>query len=93
MGNTKNIIDGLKSAGSGGWNAIKTIADFLYYLMHPGLIVQALWHYTVIYSFWICMFVALISAILYGLGFKKCAKYVPTSIAIYTLIKMLACAF
>lgn len=75
------------------WQAIKTIGKFLNYLIHPGLVLKALWKYTIIYSFWICMFVALISMVLYALGFKKYAKYVPGSIAIYTLIKMIASGF
>jgi len=93
MANVKEIIDGLKTAGTTGWDSIKTIADFLNYLMHPSLILKGLWYYTQLYSFWICLFIALISLILYILGFKKFAKYVPASVAIYTLIKMIASAF
>lgn len=88
-----SVIEGLKTAGGDGWSAIKTIASFLNYLMHPGLIFQGLWQFIVMYSFWICMFIALISLILYSFGFRKFAKYVPFSISIYVLIKMLVGAF
>ena len=93
MGNIKEIIEGVQSVGGEGWEAIKTIGKFLYYLMHPGLIFAGLWKYTVIYSFWVCMFVAMISVILYALGYKKFAKYVPTSVVVYTLIKALSSVF
>jgi len=74
-------------------NSIDTIGKFLNYVMHPSLILKGLWNYTVIYSFWVCMFTALIAIIMYALGFKKYAKYAPASIAIYTFIRMLASAF
>lgn len=93
MGNVKEIIEGVKAIGTDGWKSIKTIANFLNYLMHPSLIIEALWNYTQVYAFWICLFIALLSAVMYTLGFKKFAKYIPCSMAIYTLIKMLGSAF
>jgi hypothetical protein len=93
MNNISNVLDGLKSAGNDGWNAIKTIAEFLNYLMHPGMIFRSLWNFIVLYSYWICLFVALISLVLYSLGFKRFAKYLPASVSIYVLIKMLAGVF
>lgn len=83
----------LKITGAEEFDAIKSIGKFVHYLMHPALIFKGLWEYTVIYSFWICLFVAMIAAIFYALGFKKCAKYVPGSMALYTLIRMLGSAF
>ncbi|WP_238886361.1 hypothetical protein [Clostridium sp. YIM B02551] len=93
MNSIKEIVDLAKGIGSDGWNTLKTIAKFLNYLMHPKLIIQALWHFIDIYSFWICLAVALVCIILYGLGYKKFAKYVPTSMAIYSLIKVIGSAF
>ncbi|MBZ9633104.1 hypothetical protein [Clostridium sp. FP1] len=92
MNNITELVKGLKDVGVGGWDAIKSIGKFLNFLMHPSLIIKALWDYTLIYSFWICLFVAMLAAIFYALGFKKCAKYIPGSIAVYTLIKMLGSA-
>lgn len=89
----KNFGESIKGIGEDSWKAIKTIGDFLYYLMHPSLIFQGLWYYTKIYAFWICLFVALISIVLYALGFKKFAKYAPASISIYLLIEMIGSAF
>jgi len=83
MGNVRTILD---TTG----NALKNIGDVAFYLLHPGMIFQALWNYTVLYSFWVCMLVAIISLMLYGFGFKKCAKYAPTSIALYSLIRVLS---
>jgi len=93
MNNITSLVDGIKNVGVGGWNSLKTIADFLNYLMHPGLIVSALWSYTQVYAFWICLLVAMLCAVFYSLGFKKCGKFVPASMAIFTLIKMIGSAF
>lgn len=92
MGSIKGLIEGVKDVGVGGWNSIKTIADFFFYLMHPGMILQALWKYTVIYSYWVCLVVALLSIIFYVLGNKKAAKFIPGSFAIYALIKAISVA-
>ena len=72
--------------------SIKNIGTMAMYITHPGMILLAAWNFTVSISFWLFMFTCLISLILYGLGNKKCAKYVPTSIALYTLISMIASA-
>jgi len=93
MNNIKDIVEGIQSIGGDGWEAIKNIGKFLNYLMHPSLIFAGLWHYTVIYSLWVCMFVALVSVVLYALGYKKLAKYAPTSVIVYTLIKAISSAF
>ena len=93
MNNIQGLIEGLKGAGTDGWNAVKTIANFLNYITHPSLIIKALWNFTEIYSFWICLSVAMLSAIFYAIGFKKCAKYIPASFAVFTLIKMIGSAF
>ena len=92
MGNVKDLIIGVKDASVEGWNSIKTISDFLFYVMHPGMILQALWKYTVIYSYWVCLLVALLSIIFYVLGNKKAAKFIPGSFAIYALIKAISVA-
>lgn len=86
----KGFTKAIKDISGDCWDALKTIAKFLNYLMHPSLIFKGLWYYTQLYSFWICLFIALISAILYGFGFKKFGKYVPFSLAIYSLIRMIA---
>jgi hypothetical protein len=92
MNNIKAFVDGVKSIGNDGWNSLKTIADFLNYLMHPSLVISALWKYTQIYAFWICLLVAIISIICYSFGFKKFAKYVPASLAVYSFIKFIGSA-
>lgn len=62
-------------------------------LLNPSLIFKGLWDYTVAYSFWVCLLVALLAAVFYALGFKKCAKFVPGSMVVYSLIRMIASAF
>lgn len=93
MNNIENLLVGIKDIGVDGWNAIKTIGEFLNYLMHPGLIFSALWEYTQLYAFWICLLVAIISLLLYSFGFKKFAKYAPVSMAAYSFIKFIGSAF
>ena len=92
MNNITSLISTVKGASVDGWDSLKTIASFLNYIIHPSLAVHALWQYTVIYSFWICLFVAMFSMVFYTLGFKKCAKFIPGAMAFYTLIKMIASA-
>ena len=72
--------------------ALQNIGTIAKFLVTPGLIFQGLWNYTVIYSYWICMLTAMVCAIFYCFGFKKLAKYVPGSFAVYALIKMIASA-
>lgn len=93
MNNITELLKGVKDIGAGGWEAIKNIGDFLYFLMHPSLIIKALWNFTVVYSFWICLFVALFCTIFYALGFKKLGKFVPASLVVYSFIKTIASAF
>jgi hypothetical protein len=71
------------------WESLKTIGHFINFLIHPSLIFQSMWNFTVIYSYWILLAIAMLSSIFYVLGFKKCAKYIPGSIALYVLIQML----
>lgn len=92
MNNIVELLKGAKDIGVDGWNAIKTIGTFLNYLMHPSWIIALLWKYTQVYAFWICLFVALASMIMYGFGFKKFAKYVPFSLAAYSFIKYVGSA-
>lgn len=93
MNNITSLVEGVKDIGAGGWDALKTIAKFFNYVMHPGLAIHALWNYTLAYAFWICLLVAMISMIFYALGFKKCAKWIPGSFAIYTLIRVIGGTF
>ena len=93
MNKITTLIDGVKSLGSDGMNSLKTISTFFNYLMHPSLVVNALWQYTLVYSFWICLLVAMLCAVFYALGFKKCGKFIPASMAIYTLILTIGSAF
>ena len=83
-----NITNILASTG----DSLKYIGTVAKYLLYPGMIFQGLWNYTLVYSYWVCMFVALFSAIFYCFGFKKLAKYVPGSMAFYALIKMIGSA-
>jgi|GEM_PF-7026593 len=93
MNNITALVEGTKNIGVAGWDSLKTIAKFLNYLMHPSMIISALWEYTQAYAFWVCLFVALGSMLMYGFGFKKFAKYVPFSLAIYSFIKYIGSAF
>ena len=93
MNNITELVNGIKNVGTGGWDSLKTIASFLNYVMHPNLIVSALWDYTQAYAFWICMLVSMFCAIFYAFGFKKCFKWIPASIAIFTLIKYIGSVF
>jgi len=72
--------------------SLKNISTVAMYLLHPGMIFQALWNYTVIYSYWVFLIIALLACVFYALGFKKCAKYIPASAAVYILIKAIAVA-
>ena len=93
MNNITNLIDGVKNVTASGWDSLKTIADFLNFIIHPSLIIQALWNFTETYAFWVCLLIAILAAVFYALGFKKFAKYIPGSMAVFTLIKMLGSAF
>jgi len=85
-------MNNLSSIVSSTGDSIKNIGTLAMYLTHPGMIFQSLWNYTLIYSYWVFMFIALFSAIFYCFGFKKLAKYVPGSLAAYAFIKMLGSA-
>lgn len=39
------------------------------------------------YSYWLCLFVAIISTILYVAGLKKAGKYVPVTMVVYFLLE------
>ncbi len=39
------------------------------------------------FSYWICLFIAIISTILYVAGLKKAGKYVSVSMVIYFLLE------
>jgi len=93
MNNITDLVSVIKNAGVGGWDSLKTIATFLNFIIHPSLIIKSLWAFTEVYSFWICLFVALGSMLMFGFGFKKFAKFVPFSIALYSFIKYIGSAF
>jgi len=93
MNKLTDILEGIKSVGVDGLDSLKTIAHFLNYVMHPGLVIQALWNYTQAYAFWVCLLVCLLAAIAYGLGFKKFAKWIPGSVLIFSFIKAIGGAF
>jgi len=93
MEDIKAIIEFTRDIGVDGWNALKTIGTFLNYLLHPSLIIKALWTYTNIYAYWVCLFIAIFALILNGIGYKKFTKFIPGSIAIYSLIKLIGSVF
>jgi len=93
MNKINALVEVVKGVGADGLDSLKTIAKFLNYVMHPGLVIHALWEYTQAYAFWVCLLIALLAAIAYGLGFKKCAKWIPGSIVIYSFIKAIGGAF
>ena len=79
------------------WGAIgdslKNISNFLDYLMHPAKILMAIWSMTVNVSYVVCLFICIGSIFLYIFGHKKQAKWIPTSIGIYTLIQAIGSVF
>lgn len=93
MNNITGLLEGIKNVSSAGWESLKTIADFLNFIIHPSLVVHALWNFTQVYAFWICLLVAMLAAVFYALGFKRFAKWIPGSMAVFTLLKMLGSAF
>lgn len=93
MNNITGLLEGIKDIGVDSWVALQSIGRFLNYIMHPSSIISALWQFTLAYAFWICLFVALLSAVFTVFGFKKCFKYIPFSMSIYTLIRMIGSAF
>lgn len=87
------LVETIKDTGTGMTDSLKTIASFLNYVLHPGLAIHALWNFIAAYAFWICLIMCLLATVFYALGFKKCAKWIPGSIAIFTLIKTIGGAF
>jgi len=72
---------------------MNNIENFFKYVMHPSLIISGVWNTVQIYSFWVLLFMAIGSILMYGFGFKKFAKYVPFSMAAYSFIKFIGSAF
>jgi hypothetical protein len=66
---------------------LRTIADFISYIIHPTKILWLFWHWTVGISYFICLFLCLGAVLLYIFGFKKYSKVAPISIALYVLIQ------
>lgn len=87
MNNITALVDTVKNAGTSGWNSLKTIATFLNYVMHPSLVINALWGFTQAYAFWICLLIAMICALLSAVGCKKLTKFIPVSAIVYAIIK------
>jgi len=71
---------------------MSNIENFCKYVMHPGLIASAAWSSLQLYSFWICLFVAILSVLMFGFGFKKFGKWVPFSMVVYGFIKFIGSA-
>lgn len=44
-------------------------------------------------SYWICLFIAMFSIILYIIGFKKCGKVITLSLLIYVFCESMRNAF
>jgi len=72
---------------------MNNIENFFKYVMHPGLIASAAWSSLQLYSFWVCLFIAILSMLMFGFGFKKFGKWVPFSMVIYGFIKFVGSAF
>lgn len=66
---------------------LKTIAKFLDYIMHPGKILFFILNWTIEWSYFLCLIVALAAFILYILGDKGKLKYIPISITVYILLQ------
>lgn len=66
---------------------LKTIAKFLDYIMHPGKVLFLILNWTIEWSYFLCLIVALAAFILYMLGDKKKLKYIPISITLYILLQ------
>lgn len=73
--------------------SLKNISNFLDYLLHPSKILMAIWDMTVSVSYVVCLFVCIGCVLLYILGHKKQAKWIPTSIGIYALLQAIGSAF
>jgi len=91
--NTPNIVDvsnktmGLKGTLDSISEPLKTIQSFLDFLLHPTKIFILMWHWTLEYSYLICLIMCIIGTLLYILGRKKSGKLIPISIGFYTLIQ------
>lgn len=66
---------------------LKTIQSFLDYILHPSKIFMLLWHWTLQYSYLICLLICVSAILLYIFGFKKSGKWIPFSIGIYTVLQ------
>ena len=66
---------------------LKTISDFLSYILHPSKLGMLIWNWTLGMSYWVCLFICIGSLLLYILGHKKPAKFVPISLFVYMLIQ------
>ena len=72
---------------------MNNIENFFKYVMHPSLIASSAWNVVQLYSFWICLFISILSMLMFAFGFKKFGKYVPFSMVIYGFIKFVGSAF
>ena len=71
---------------------MSNVENFFKYVMHPSLIVSSVWSVVQLYSFWVCLFLAIGSILMYSFGFKKFGKWVPFSIVAYGFIKFIGSA-
>ena len=67
--------------------SVKSIAEVCNYLLHPSRILIALWNCCFDVSYLVCLLIALISLLLYIIGYKKFAKVIPLSAIVLVLVK------
>lgn len=69
--------------------SIEKIAEVCNYLLHPSLIVKAIWTSTVASSYYVCTLLALFGIVCWWFGVKKYSKLVPVSVFSYIFIQYL----
>lgn len=86
-------LSGLKDSINSVLEPLETIQSFLDYILHPSKIFMLLWHWTLEYSYIICLLICVAAVLLYILGYKKTGKWIPFSIVVYTIIRALGSVF
>lgn len=73
-------------------NAIKAVGNFVDYIIHPTKIFTLFWHWTLEYSYIICLTICIASVLLYVFGSKRCGRYATISLGVYAVIQAVGSA-
>lgn len=88
IGKLEALRDSVMQLGSDVGKIVNGVGKVIYYLTHPKILAWIIWGGLVKYSFWICLFICLLSTIAFIIGWKKGKKYAIGSFLVYTIIEM-----